>query len=260
MTALARGDFGQSVTYNSPVMSIVEKALPWTVFLMALSLFITFLLAVSLGAVMAYREQSTFDVASTMGFTVLSSVPYYVAGILMLYVLAYQFSLFPTGGRVDPDAPVGFNATFILSALHHAALPMISLVVTEFAGRAVAMRGNSIRVLGEDYLRVARLRGLPESGIALRYVARNAILPMYTDLMVQIGFVFGGAVILEQIFTYRGVGFYMFKAVMSRDYPLMMGAFILITVAVVIAIYVADLTYGKIDPRAETGGESRETY
>jgi peptide/nickel transport system permease protein len=121
------------------------------------------------------------------------------------------------------------------------------------------MRGNSISVLGNDYLRVARMRGLSERRIATNYVAKNAILPMYTGLMISIGFMFGGSIILEEIFRYRGMGYYVFTSIGSRDYPLMMGGFITITVAVVISIFIADLTYGKLDPRVRRGDE-REAY
>ena len=122
------------------------------------------------------------------------------------------------------------------------------------------MRGNSIRVLGEDYIRVARLRMLPTERIALRYVARNAVLPIYTNFIIQIAFVLGGSVILEDIFRYPGVGFYFFNAISRRDFPLMMGGFLLISVAVVIAVFIADITYGLIDPRASVGGADNEVY
>lgn len=120
------------------------------------------------------------------------------------------------------------------------------------------MRGNSVRVMGEDYVRVAELRGLKSRWIALSYVARNAILPMYTNFLISIGFMFGGAIILEEIFGYYGVGYYMIRSINARDYPLMMGCFLVITIAVVIAIYIGDLTYGKLDPRA--GGDTNESY
>lgn len=259
MMAIFQGDFGKSVWYNEPVAGILGDALPWTLLIMALSLLLTFFLGITLGAIMGYKEQSRFDFGATVGTIFLNSVPYYVAAVVLVYILGYQFQLFPTGGRMNQNTTVGFNIPFILGILHHAALPVMSMVITGFGGQALGMRGNSIRVLGEDYLRVARLRGLSEVRIALRYVARNAILPMYTNLMISIGFMFGGSVILEKIFQYPGIGYYMFEATMSRDYPLMMGGFLFITIAVVIGIFIADLTYGKLDPRA-SGGESREAY
>lgn len=258
MTAMAQGDMGQSMYYGDPVAGILGGALPWTVFLMSISLLLTFAIGIVLGAVMAYLEQSRFDVSTTMVATFLSSVPYYVAAVILVYILAYQWNLFPTGGRVSSDISTGATPEFFGSVVYHGTLPIASMVLTGFGIQALAMRGNSIRVLGEDYLRVAQLRGLPSRTIALRYVGRNAILPMYTGMMIAIGFMFGGAIILEEIFSYPGIGWYMFQGIQARDYPLMMGAFILITVAVVIGVYVADLTYGKIDPRAGSG--EREAF
>ncbi|HET7324230.1 MAG TPA: ABC transporter permease, partial [Halococcus sp.] len=160
---------------------------------------------------------------------------------------------------VNPELAAGFNWPYISSILYHAVLPLLSTTLVGWGGTALSMRGNSISILGEDYIRVARLRGLSRRRIALRYVARNAMLPMYTGIVLAIAFMLGGSVILEQIFTYPGVGYYLFLATVSRDYPLMMGGLIMISTAVVIGVLVADLTYSKIDPRASGEGQ-RETY
>ena len=259
MLSILQGDFGTSIWYNEPVSVILGEAIPWTAFLMITSLLLMFVIGITLGAFMAYREGTRFDVLSTGVSLVANSIPYYIIALLLLTFLGYRFGLFPTGGRYASELTPGFNLPFLLSVLEHGALPIASLVIAGFGGWALNMRGNSIGVLGEDYLRVARLRGLPERRIALRYVGRNAVLPMYTGLLIAIGFQFGGAIILEQIFAYPGVGFYLIQSIGQRDYPVMMGAFILITVAVTIGVFVADLTYGWIDPRA-SGGESRESY
>lgn len=260
MVAIAQGDLGTSVWYGRPVAEILGAALPWTVFVMTVSLAFTFGIGISLGAAMAYSEGTRFDSISTLLSIFLNSIPYYVAAIVLVYFLGYDWGVFPIGGRISSDVSAGMNVEFVASAFYHASLPIVSFVITAFGIQALAMRGNSIRVLGEDYLRVARLRGLPPHDIALRYIGRNAILPMYTGFMISIGFMFGGSVILEEIFAYPGVGYYMFRGIEARDYPLMMGAFILITIAVVIGIYIADLTYGRLDPRAGSGGGDREAY
>ncbi|WP_135305476.1 ABC transporter permease [Haloarcula amylovorans] len=259
MTAMVQGDFGRSIWYEEPVASVIGPAIPWTVFLTASALFLAFTVGISLGAFMAYKEGSSFDIASTGIGLFLNSTPSYVIALLLIAFLGYRFQLFPTGGRYASELTTGFNIPFLTSVLYHGVLPILSMALVGFGGWALSMRGNSIRVLGEDYLRVARLRGLPTRRIAIRYVARNAILPMYTGLMIAIGTVFGGAVIIENIFAYPGVGFYLIQAIHARDYPLMMGGFILITVAMVIGITIADLTYGWLDPRAKGGG-SRESY
>ena len=252
--SLLQGDLGQSVQQNEPVAEILGSALPWTVYIMSVSLILTFGIGITLGAAMAYAEGSRFDSISSLLSILLNSIPYYIAAIVLIYSFGSQWALLPTQGRVKAGLESGTLAWY-LSVVKHSIMPIASYVVTAFGVQALAMRGNSIRVIGEDYLRVARLRGLSRRVIALRYIGRNAVLPMYTTMMIAIGFMFGGAVILEEIFTYPGIGYYMFQAINTRDYPLMMGAFLIITLAVVVGVLFADLTYGKIDPRAERGGE-----
>lgn len=250
-------DLGASITYSQPVAVLLGQALPWTLFVLSWGVFLSFFIGIILGSLMAYWEGGKLDVGMTTYSVVMGSTPYYVMALLLVVTVAYQWGWFPTGGRQPEGVTAGFNWEFISGIIRHAALPILSTVV--LSGLAsLSMRGNSVRVLGEDYLRVARLRGLSDGVIATQYVARNAILPMYTGFMVSIGTLFGGSVILEMIFVYRGVGFYLVEAARARDYPLMMGGFMLITICVVIALLIADLTYPKIDPRA--GGEDREAF
>lgn len=259
MVNLLQGDLGVTIIGGEPVSGIIADALPWTIFLSAISLTLLIGLGVIVGAVMAYLEGSKFDVSMTVWSLVVSSIPYYIVAILLVWILGYQMELFPTSGRVDSSLEPGVNLPYIRSIFYHVAMPVGSIVLTGFGLRALSMRGNSIRLLGEDYIRVARLRGLSERRIALRYVGRNALLPMYTGIMVSIGTLFSGSVILEQIFVYPGIGFRLFRAVVRRDYTLMMGTFVFITGGVIIGIFLADLTYGLIDPRAGDD-DTREAY
>lgn len=258
LNSLAHGDMGKSVFYAKPVSDILVKALPWTVYLMATSLLLVYIIGLAFGAMMAYKEGSKFDTSLSVFSIVSSSAPYYVAAILLVFLFGYQLSWFPISGRVSGNVAPGFNFPFIRSVIYHSVLPISAFVLTRFGSRAVNMRGNSISVLGSDYIYVARLRGLPTSRIALTYVGRNAVLPMYTGLLISIGFMFGGAIVLERIFSYPGVGYYMFRSISTRDHSLMMGAFLIISIAVVIAVFIADATYGMIDPRADVRGEADE--
>ena len=259
MVSMIQLDLGRSIWHNEPVVTILAKALPWTLFITSIAFFLSFILAVVLGALMAYFEGGKFDASATIFSIISTSIPYYISAVLLVYVLGYQLGWFPTGGHAPSDVEPGLHWSYISGLVAHATLPILSLV-TGFAGRALGMRANSISILGEDYLRVAQLRGLPTSNIIITYVARNAILPIYTRILITIGFLLGGSIILETIFAYPGVGYYMFKAINSRDDPLMMGGFLIITISVVIAVYVADLTYGLVDPRVKTGGDRRESY
>lgn len=259
VTNLVHGDLGMSTRYSKPVAAILGDAMPWTVFIMAVSLVLSFAIGIVLGAVMAYTEGGRFDIGSSVASIIISSVPYYLVGLVLLWILGYQLEIFPTGGRVNPDLQAGFNLAFIRSVLWHGVLPIASFVIAGFGIRALSMRGNSIQILGNDYLRVARLRGLSERRIALRYVGRNALLPMYTSIMIAIGSILGGSIILEQIFAYPGIGYYVYQSIGPRDYPLMMGGFLIITIGILIGVYIADLTYGLVDPQASTGG-NRESF
>ncbi|GAB3031847.1 ABC transporter permease subunit [Natronobiforma cellulositropha] len=259
MSAVMTGDLGYSMSQNAPVNQILAEAVPWTIFYMSIAMVITFVTSICLGAIMAYYEGSRFDTAMTAVAVIESSTPYYVAALLLSFVFAYQLGWFPTGARYPGRATVGLNPEFILGALHHAALPIISLIVTG-AAASLSMRGNSISVLGADHIRVARLRGLPPTRIALRYVMRNALLPLYTGLLLTIGFMIGGSIILEDIFNYRGMGWYMFDGVNNRDYPLMVGGFMVICLTVVVAMIIADVTYSRIDPRAKAEGDNLQVY
>jgi peptide/nickel transport system permease protein len=260
MSGLARGDLGTSIIERDPVAGIIAETLPWTLFVMETAQVLIFVLGITLGAFLAYKEGTKLDSIGSSLSIILSSIPFYVVAILAIYLLANVGGWFPARYGFDSSvASPGLNLAFIVSALKHAILPVASVVITGTGVQLLAMRGNSIQVLGEDFVRVARLRGLSDRRIATRYVARNAILPMYTGFLTLIAFSIGGSIILEQIFSYPGVGREMLQALQNRDYPLMMGIFLVITIAVVISVYIADLTYGMIDPRVSSG-DSSEAY
>jgi len=259
VSGILQGNLGESFYFGQPVNDIILQAAPWTVFLLTLAVILTFGIGIILGAVMAYREGSWVDSSGTVVSMFLNSVPYFVAALLFVYILAIQLSLFPASGNVASGLDPGFNVPYISSVLYHAILPVASLVITGFGGIALGMRGNAIKEIGEEYIRVAHLRGVPGRRIAIRYVGRNAVLPLYTQFLISIGFMFGGSVVLEDIFAYRGLGDYLLTAINARDYPLMMGIFLIITFAVVSCVLFADLTYGKIDPRV-SGEGSGEAY
>nr|WP_225333520.1 ABC transporter permease [Halomicrobium urmianum] len=246
-------DLGRSISLEQPVVEVLARALPWTVFLVVTSTILMFVIGVLIGAVQAYWEGSKFDKIMSSGSIFLMSVPYYIFAVLALFVLAFQLGWFPTGNAAARSVEAGFTIEYITSVLHHAALPIAAFTIGGIGSTALNMRGNGIQVLGEEYVEVARLRGLSNSRISTRYVAKNAILPMYTGLLLQIGFRLGGTVVLEEIFSYPGLGYYLIEAVNANDYPLMMGCFLIITVTLVVAVYVADMTYGLIDPRISAG-------
>jgi len=249
---LLQGNFGVSALYGEPVFEVLASAIPWTLFMATLAMIFNTTLAVSLGAYMAYRQGSAFDIGGTVVSIVVSSIPYYVFAILLLFLLGFQMGWFPTSGRFGDSVTPGFNLPFMISALRHVTLPFISLTFTSFA--ALGLRAHSIRILGSDYIRVARLRGLSERRIVYHYVLRNSLLPFYTGFVTGLVGLLGGSVITEQIFNYIGVGYFMFKAATAGDIPMVLGTFAFFTIASVLALFVVDMTYHLVDPRAEGVG------
>jgi len=259
MLALFQGNLGESISLGEPVVAVIAKAAPWTVFVVLVSTILVFVIGIFIGSLQAYWEGSRFDQLVTGVSISLMSLPFYVVAVIALYIFAYQLGWLPTAGTVSNSVERSLGVPFLVSALKHSILPIVSYTLGAAGGQALAMRGNSIQVLGNDYVQVARLRGLSDRRIATRYVARNAILPMYTGFLLLLGFRLGGTVILEQIFSYTGLGYYMITALNANDYPLMMGTFLVITVALVVGVFIADLTYSRIDPRI-SAGESDEAY
>lgn len=251
-------DFGKSIWKNEPVFDYLFAKMPWSIFLSVYGLVLGRTAGLLLGAGMAYKEGSLFDSGLTTFSIANRTVPYYIVAILSIIAFAYIWPIFPTGGRYSNATTPGFNVPFMASVMYHGALPVLTTFIAGFGG-ALAFRGNCIREMGKDYLRVARFRGISNGRIALRYVGRNAILPVYTGLMMGIASIFSSGIIIETIFNYPGIGYATFSALMNRDYPLLMGSFVFYTGLTVLGLLIADLTYGIIDPRIQSGGE-RESY
>ncbi|MFC7138752.1 ABC transporter permease subunit [Halosimplex aquaticum] len=256
MTSILQGDFGRSIFYAEPVWDVLGPAIPWTMFISLFSLVIGTMMVFLIGGFLAVHEGDKWDVAGSYFVIFTDSVPYYIVALILLFVFGFGTDFFPSGGRYNHDLTPGFNAAFMASVLRHAALPIMSFAVTAWGG--LEFRAHCTRIIGEDYVDVAELRGLPKSRIQLRYIGWNSTLPMYTGLMAGLATIFGGSIIMEQIFRYRGMGFYFYEATMSRDYVTVMAAVILFTVVTVLGLLIADLTYGFIDPRA--GHTDRRSY
>jgi peptide/nickel transport system permease protein len=254
-----RQEFGTSIVFQEPVFEVLFRAMPWSIFISVYGLLLGFTAMIFIGSLMAWKEGTRIDSGLTVFVLVMNSIPYYVGAIVMLIVLGYQFELFPTGGRYPANVEPGFNIPFMIGMMRHAALPIMSSFIIGFAGGSLGMRGNSVRIMGSDYLRSAEIRGLSTNRILTRYLTRNAILPIYTGMMIGIAGLFSSSVITETIFQYPGVGYYMLEAIELQDYPLVMGAFIFFSILTIIGILVADFTYGLIDPRAGTGAD-RESF
>lgn len=258
MGNLLRGDLGQSYrSRGTKVVDIIRQFLPWTLFSVGLGLLISFTLGVALGMWMAYRRESSVDyVLSTFG-SIVSSIPNYLIAIILIVVLGTQWKVINFAamrGSTTPGIQPGFTPEFIGDVLYHAILPVTVYVLTTIGSWMLAMKSSTVATLEEDYVTVARARGLKDNRIMTSYVGRNASLPLFTQLAISIGFVVGGSLLIEAIFVYQGIGQQLIKATSQRDYTVMLGIFLAIVVSVVGANLLADLLYSRLDPRIRLGG------
>jgi peptide/nickel transport system permease protein len=256
---LLHGNLGHSLlSPGTPVASIMLSYMPWTLFSVGVALLCSFTLGVGLGLLMAYKRESPLDHTLTVLGSVFHSVPNYITAILLVVFLGIQLKLFNVAtlrGSYTPGLQVGFNLKFLLDALQHALLPMVTYILTTVGSWMLIMKSSTIAALDEDYVTVARARGLRDRRITTAYVGRNAILPLVTQLAISMGFVIGGSILIESIFVYQGIGYILGNAISQRDYSVMQGIFLVITISVVLANLLAELLYGRIDPRVRIQGE-----
>ncbi|MGH8994538.1 MAG: ABC transporter permease [Acidimicrobiales bacterium] len=246
---LLGGNLGVSTSeYPAKVTTIIAHALPWTVALVGISSVIAFALGTAIGVVVAWRRGTRIDALLPVT-TFLSAIPYFWLALILVTVFGVTLRWLPFAGGVAQGVPIGFSWSFISSAAVHGILPGITIVVASVAGWMLGMRNMMVSTLSEDYVMVAQAKGLSNRRVALVYGARNAILPNLAGFALQLGFVVAGSLLTEIIFSYPGIGNLLLNAVQSDDYALMQGIFLVITLVVLLANFVADLLYVALDPR-----------
>jgi len=259
LNKLLHGDLGMSITSpGTTVASEILQYLPWTLFSVGLGLFISFSLGIILGLATAYWRGGILDNVITVIASILYGVPDYVIPLLLIIVVGIQWGWFKPGevrGGVDPGIAPALTFEYVGSIMQHAVLPVITYVLASIGGWILTMKSSTIATLGEDYVTVARARGLRDRRILTDYVGRNALLPLVTRLAISIGFVVGGSVIVEELYQYPGLGRSLLKAINTRDYTSMQGMLLIITIAVVVSNVLADLLFSVLDPRVRLGGE-----
>lgn len=239
-------------TYSVPAFRILLEKAPWTIFLSTNAMLFGILFGILLGSYMAYHEGSKFDAGMTASLTLNTATPAYLAGIFLLLYFGFKWRIFPDGGRYYWDATPGINWQFISSVFYYGTLPSLSLVVTGFGGKAIRLRANAIRLLGSDYIHVAKLRGLSRYRVATSYITRNSILPMYTRILIDLGTLLGGTAIIEDIYQYPGLGrLFVSAGYPQPNIPLLMAGLIIISGLMIVGTLIADLTYSLLDPRAD---------
>ena len=251
--AVIHGNLGHSITNQLPVTQLIAEALPWTLLIVISSTLISFGIGTILGMMMAYKRGAKGDTGAITALTVSSSIPVYFVALVLLVLLTFTWHIFPHGGTYGISDSPGLSYPFIASVAYHAFLPILTLVIVNVGGWALTMRAITVSILGEDYVLAAEIRGLPNFSIATLYVGRNAILPQFTNLVLALGFSFAGAVFVEEIFSYPGMGYLLINAVELNNYPVIMGVFLTYIIAVVAGLFVVELTYGLLDPRIRRG-------
>jgi peptide/nickel transport system permease protein len=251
---ILQGNLGISTSnFPKPVTTVIGQGLFWSLGLVGLATILGFLLGTGLGALAAWRRGGAIDNVLPPVFVIASAFPYFFVGLLCIYVFALRLNWFPFEAGASLTSTASFSWSYIADVLHHAVLPAFTIVLTSIGGWILTMRNNMITVVAEDYVKMARAKGLRPRRILWQYAGRNALLPNLTGFAMSLGFVISGAILVEDVFNYPGVGSMLLQAVSSEDYPLMQGLFLLITVAVLVAIFAADLATAALDPRTRNG-------
>jgi peptide/nickel transport system permease protein len=249
------GNLGVSFAhYPTPVTTYISTGIWWTLGLVGTATILAFFLGTAVGALAAWRRGSRLDSTLPPLLVFTTAIPYFWVGLMLILVFSSILGWLPSKGGYTLGATPTFSLSFIGDVLQHAVLPALALLITTSGGWVLTMRNTMVGTLTEDYVRMARAKGLPPARIMVSYAARNAILPNLTGFAMSLGFVVSGAILVEYVFNYPGVGFMLFNAVESSDYPLMQGLFLLITVAVLICIVLSDIATAILDPRTRTAG------
>jgi peptide/nickel transport system permease protein len=243
-------DFGYSLMlYPAHVLDLILRALPWTIGLLTVTTLLSFAIGSILGGLMAWAKAPRFLSYLLPPLFTLSAVPYYLLGMILVYVLAFELRLFPmSGGSAYGTIPT-FTVKFALDVVSHSILPALSIILSSLGFWALGMRGMMVTVTGEYYMTLAEAKGLKGNRVFLWYAMRNAILPQMTSLALSLGQVLSGALLVEIIFGFPGIGTLLYQAITAFDYFTIYGVVFCIIVAVGFATLVLDLCYPLLDPR-----------
>jgi peptide/nickel transport system permease protein len=247
---LFHGNLGVSITLSSPVTTILKASVPWTIGLIGVSTILSFLIGTVSGALLGWTRGSRLD-SFIPTATFFQAIPYFFLATVMLLVFGSDLHLFPVLGAYSANLHPGWTWPFAASAFRYAELPVVSIVLSSVAGWMLGMRNMMITVVAEDFVLMSVAMGLSKRKVIMA-AARNAVLPSIANLSLAIGLVVSGALLVELVFNYPGVGDLLLNAVQNEDYPLIQGIFLVITLAVLAANLLADLVYLALDPRTRT--------
>lgn len=254
---MVTGRWGVSIgaTLGEPVTRVVGQALPWTLGLVGITTVLAFGLGSLIGVIAGWWRGGRLDSLLPPVFVVTSALPYFWVGLLLILVFSvWTGGLLPSDFNYDTGLQPALTPSFAANVLLHAVLPAATILIASIGGWILTMRNNMITTLAEDYVRMGRAKGLSNRRIMTAYAARNAMLPNLAGFAMSLGFVISGAILVEYVFNYPGLGYLLYNAVQNTDYPLMQALFMLFTVAVLVAVLVCDFATAWLDPRARAKG------
>ncbi len=249
---LFSGDFGTSFNYRQPVLEVIMERVPATVLLIGTATILSIIIGVVLGVILAWKRGSRIDVIGLSVSLILYSMPTFWIAIIMVMLFAVYWQIFPLGGMSSPGV---FYTTFwgeIASKLRHLFLPAVTFALILIGEYVLIMRSSLLEVMREDYMLTARAKGVSNRNLLRRHALPNAMLPVVTLIAINLGFIVGGAIQIETVFSWPGLGRLMYSALTNRDYPVLQGLFLFVTVAVVSANFLADILYRYLDPRVKS--------
>lgn len=252
LAGLARADLGTSVRFGRPVRDIVFERVPPTLLLVVPAIVLSTFLGTALGVLGAWKRARPLGVALLAGMLFLESAPSFWIGMLLIAVFSVQLGWLPSFGTGPLVAVDGLAHG--IEVARRLVLPAATITLATVGGTFLLARASLLTTLGEDYVLFAQAKGVPDRSVFVRHALRNALLPIYTNVALRFGMLAGGAVVVETVFGYAGLGRLVYESLLARDYPLLQGAFLLLSVGVIAANLVADLTYPFLDPRVRRPG------
>jgi peptide/nickel transport system permease protein len=251
---LVRFDFGKSIpNYPTQVSTIIGAGLPWTVGLLGVTTLLSVVIGSLFGALVAWKRSVAWLQFLAGPLMALSAIPYYLLGLILLFLFAYGLRWFPGNGGYSFTAVPNWSWTFAWDVVQHLVLPALSVILSAVGFWAVGMRGNMVTVEGEDFMTLAEAKGLKPTTLFFRYAFRNTLLPQVTSLALALGYVLSGSILVDVVFGLPGIGSTLFEAIKGVDYPVIQGIVFTIILSLTVSILILDLTLPILDPRIQYG-------
>lgn len=249
MSKMVQGDLGTSIFYNSSVSKMILERIPWTILIVVVSLALSSIIGTILGIISAWHREYKFDRITYTIMLFISEIPAFLIGTLLLFFLAAHFVWFPLSGGSTVFSSYDTLWEKAFDIIHHMALPVLTLVLARIGNFYLLSRNSMMTVLTKDYMRTARGKGLKKHTILFRHALRNSLTPVMTQVFMSLGTSFGQAVLVENVFAYPGVGRLMREAVLNRDYALMQGIFLVMSMMILLMNFTSEIFLKKTDPR-----------